>query len=88
MKYWVAEVLGLSDFSPEDLLHEKRRPNIIKIYRKLSTEKGQIDGYYLLLRDYVHSPFRDFESFIRIVVVLNEDDIQLVLKQYSAECIT
>ena len=88
MKYRVAEVLGLSDFSPEDLLHEIRRPNIIVIYRKLSTEKSQTDGCYLLLRDYVHSPFREFESYIRIVVGLNEDDIRVILKQYNSEFIT
>ena len=34
------------------------------------------------------SPFRDFENFLRIVVGLNEDDIQLILKQWNSFFIT
>ena len=30
------------------------------------------------------SPFRDFESYLRIVVGLDEDDCQLPLKQYNS----
>ena len=37
---------------------------------------------------YAQSPFRDFESYLRIVVGLNEDDIQLILKQYNEKFIT
>ena len=32
---------------------------------------------------YATTPFRDFESFLRIVVGLDEDDIRLILKQYN-----
>ena len=32
---------------------------------------------------YARSLFRDVESYLRIVVGLNEDDIQLILKQYN-----
>ena len=38
--------------------------------------------------DYVGSPFRDFESYLRIVVCLDEDDIQLILQQYNSLFIT
>ena len=34
------------------------------------------------------SPFRDFESYLRIIVGLDEDDIQLYLKQYSENFVT
>ena len=37
---------------------------------------------------YARSPFRDFESYLRIVVGLDEDDIQLILKQYNANFVT
>ena len=37
---------------------------------------------------YARSHFRDFESYLRIVVGLDEDDIQLILKQYIANCVT
>ena len=33
---------------------------------------------------YTRSPFRDNESFLRIVVELVEDDFQLILKQYNS----
>ena len=34
------------------------------------------------------STFRDFESYIRMFIGLEEDDIQLVLKQYSSDFVT
>ena len=37
---------------------------------------------------YVRSPFRGFESYLRIVIGLDEDDIQLILKQYNERFIT
>ena len=51
-------------------------------------EKSQTAGYYLLLRNYVHSPFRDFESYLRTLTGLNGDDFQLILKQYKSKFIT
>ena len=40
----VAEVLGLSDITPKELKLETFGLNVIKTYRKLSTEKNQADG--------------------------------------------
>ena len=37
---------------------------------------------------YARSPFRDFESYLRIVVGLDEEDIQLILKQYNSNFVT
>ena len=37
---------------------------------------------------YALSPFRDFESYLRIVAGLDEDDIQIVLQQYNSNFIT
>ena len=37
---------------------------------------------------YARSLFRDFESYLRIVVGLDEDDIRLTLKQYNANFVT
>ena len=59
---------------------EKIEPRINSTYKKLETEKRQTDGYYKFLMGYARSPFRGFESYIRIVPGL-EDDIQLLLKQ-------
>ena len=37
---------------------------------------------------YARSPFRDFESHLRIIVDLGEEDIQLTLKQNNSYFIT
>ena len=37
---------------------------------------------------YARSPFRDFESYLRIVVGLEEENIRLVLKKYNEKFIT
>ena len=37
---------------------------------------------------YARSPFRDFESYLRIVIGLDEYDFQLFLKQYNEKSIT
>ena len=37
---------------------------------------------------YARSPFRNFESYRRIVVRLDEKNVQLILKQYNAKIVT
>ena len=37
---------------------------------------------------YARSPFSDFESYLRIVIGLHEDDIRLILKQYNEKLVT
>ena len=37
---------------------------------------------------YARPLFRDYESYLRIVVGLDEDDIQLILKQYNSNFVT
>ena len=37
---------------------------------------------------YARSPYRDFESYLRVVVGLEEDNIRLILNQYSENFIT
>ena len=78
LKEKVAEVLGLSDTSPEDLEQKILGPDIIINYRKLLTEWSQTDGCYIL-------PFRDFERYLRKLTGLNWDDIQILLKPYNAK---
>ena len=51
-------------------------------------EKSSTDGYIILLLAYARSPFRDFESYLRIVIDLDEDDIQLILRQYISSFVT
>ena len=63
-------------------------PLIIETYRKLRSDKTSHDGYIILLTGYANSSFRDFESYLRIFVGLEEDDIQLILKQYNEKFVT
>ena len=42
----------------------------------------------MLIMDYARSPFRDFETYLRIVVGLDEDDNQLSLKHCISYFIT
>ena len=46
------------------------------------------DGYMILLLGYSRSLFRDFESYLRSVVGLDEEDNQIILKQYNSHFIT
>ena len=41
----------------------------------------------ILKLGYTRSPFRDFESYSRIVVGSDEEDIHLILKQYNSHFI-
>ena len=42
----------------------------------------------MVILGYSRSLFRDFESYLRIVVGLDEEDIRLILKQYKSHFIT
>ena len=42
----------------------------------------------ILLLGYSASPFRDFESYLRLVNGLDEEHIQLILKEYNSHFIT
>ena len=88
LKDEIAEILNISAKTPYHLQHETIAPLIIKTSQELKLEKTSTDGYYLLLTNYFGSPFRDFESYLRIVVGLEEDDIKLILKQYNSNFVT
>ena len=66
----------------------KKAPRIIEAYKNLRSEKSSTDGYIKILIGYARSPFRDFGSYLRIVVGLDEDDIQLILGQYHSNFVT
>ena len=82
------EILNISHITDKHLDDEVLGQRIIDEYIKLSRERMNTDGYMLLLLDYGRSLFRDFESYLRIVVGLDEEDIQLILKEYNSHFIT
>ena len=82
------EILNISNITDKHLNDEVLGRRIIDEYIKLSRERMNTDGYMLLLLDYSISLFRDFESYLRIVVDLDEEDIQLILKECNSHFIT
>ena len=88
LKDELEEILKISQITPEHLQDEIIGPRIIHEFYKLSIEKENSDGYMILILGYARSPFRDFESYLRIVVGLDEEDIRLFLKQYNSHFIT
>ena len=82
------EILNISHITNEYLDDEVLEPRIVDEFLKQSHEKQNSDGYMILLLGYSRSLFRDFESYLRIVVGLDEEDIPLFLKQYNSHFIT
>ena len=84
----VEEILNIPEITDDDLEDDILAPRIAETYRKLRSDKSCYDGYIILLMGYARSLFRDFESYFRIVVGLEEDNIRLILKQYNEKFIT
>ena len=82
------EILGIPHITRYHLLDDETASRIIDDYHKLSQEKKNSDGYTILLLNYSRSQFRDFESYLRIIVGLDEEDIQLILIEYNSHFIT
>ena len=82
------EILNISHTTIKHLDDEILGSRIIDEYIKLANENKNSDGYMILLLGYSASPFRDFESYLRLVVGLDEIDIRLILKEYNSHFIT
>ena len=82
------EILNIPNITDDLLEDETIGPRIIKTFWKLRSEKSNTDAYIIILMGYARSPFRDFGSYCRIVVGLDEDDFQLILKQCNANFVT
>ena len=84
----LGEIYTISDITSSHLRHEIIGPRIIQAYKKLVLEKSSTDGYILILMGYARFPFRAFETYFRIAFGLDEDDIQLILKQHKSNFVT
>ena len=80
LKDEVEEIINIPHFTPEHPQDDEIGPRIFDEFYKLSHEKKNSDGFMILLVGYSRSPFRDFESYLRSVVALAEENIQLILK--------
>ena len=88
LKDEVEEILNIPEITDNHLEDETLAPRIAETYWKLGNHKTSHDGYIILLMGYARSPFRDFESYLRFIVGLEEDNIQLDLKQNNEKFIT
>ena len=88
MKDKLEKILDISNIISEHLQDDLFGPCIISAYKKPETEKRQTVGFYMLLMGYARSPFRDFGSYLRLVVGLDVDKILLILKQYKSNFVT
>ena len=80
LKDELEEIPNFQNTTVADLEDEITGPRIIKAYWKLRSDKSSHDGYIILLMGFARSPFRDSESYLRIVIGLEEDNIRLILK--------
>ena len=82
------EILKIPHITPKHLQDDEIGRRIIDEFLKISHENKNSDGYMILLLGYGRSLFRDSESYLRIVIGLDEEDIQLISKKYNSHFIT
>ena len=88
LKDEVEEILGISNITDDLLEDDIKGPRIIKAYWELRSDKLRHDGYIIFLMGHARPPFRDFGSYLTIVNGLDEDDIQVISKQYNEKVVT
>ena len=88
LKDEVQEIPNIPEITDNYLEDETLASRIAETYWKLRNHITSHDGYSILLMGFARSPFRDFESYLRIIVGLEEDNIQLILKQNNEKFIT
>ena len=72
------------DYTTFHLQHEKIDPRSFQAYKNLRLENSNTDGYIILNMGYGRSLFQNFESYLRIVVDLDEADIQKIFKENNS----
>ena len=88
LKDELEEILGIQHITREHLLDDETASRIIDESHELSQEKKNSGGYTILLLNFSRSQFRDFETYLRSRVGLDEEDFQLILKEYNSHFIT
>ena len=81
------EFFDIEDITCGHFQDEKLGPLNVTFYKKIKSEKPSTDAYLILITTYVKSPIRDCEKYLRIVVGLDEDDIQIILKQFNSNSV-
>ena len=71
LKDELEEIFNVEDITPDYVQDDKIGPPMFKFFRK-KKEKSSTNAYLILFTNYARSPFRDFESYLRIVIGLDE----------------
>ena len=80
--------LDIEDITAADLQDDIKGPIIIEEHNEQVTKRMNDEQYMNILAIYISSVFQDFESLLRTQIDLVEDDIKLVLDEYSSRFIT
>ena len=80
--------LDIEDITASDLQDDIIAPIIIEEYKEQVTKRMKDEQYMNFIAIYTRSVFQDFESFLRTQIDLVEDDVKLVLDEYSSSFIT
>ena len=88
LKDELEEILKTPNITDDNLEDKITAERVIKSHWELRSENSRTDGYILLKMGYARSAFRDFESYLRMLIGLDEDDIQLILKQNNEKFVT
>ena len=88
LKDELEDIFNISLISQDHLQDDEIGPSNIDDFLKLSHEKKNSDGSMIILLGYSRSLFRNFEKYLRVVVGLDEEYIQLILKDYNSHFIT
>ena len=80
--------LDTEDITAEDLQDEIIAPIIIEEYKEQVSKRMKDEQYMNILAIYTRSVFQDFESFLRTQIDLIEEDVKLVLDEYTSSFIS
>ena len=75
LKDKLEQILSIPDNTQSQKDHEIRGQRIIHAFKKLRSETSSTGGNFILLMGYARSPFREIQSYLRIVDGLDENDI-------------
>ena len=78
----------MSDITATGLQDDIIGPTIFEQHKEQVTKRTEDEQYMNILSIYTSCVFQDFESFLRTEVDLVEDDIKLVLDEYTSSFIT
>ena len=80
--------LDVSDVTATDLQEKITGLILFEEYRKEKSKKNESEKYMNILAGYTSSMFQDFESYLRTLIDLVEDDDRMVLEDYLSTFIT